>query len=168
MSTTTTASGPAYTDVLILYHKYDEDSGDSAVITDASGRDDRSINFEFEENTEVDNSCGVKWRNEMYIFGGRRKTKQVSQIVGCQLKNIGELKFKHNSGGCASVTDSAIYLCFGDGNSNGLAGSYKRCRVLESPTGNYEYVPLSRYYHRSTRIAASRGELLKIFHLVKF
>ena len=156
-----------YTDVLILYHESDEDNGDKpAVITDASGRDDQSIDFEFEENTEVDNSCGVKWRNEMYIFGGKRKTKQVSQIVGCQLKNIGELKFKHISGGCASVTDSAIYLCFGSDNE--FNGSYKRCRVLESPTGNYDYAPLSRYYHRSTRIAASRGELLKIFHLAKF
>ena len=145
---TATSPKPAYSDVLIL-NQYNSDN--PAVITNASGKDDRSINFQFGENTEVKYSCGVTFRNEHFIFGGNTLKTQISQVVGCKLKNIGQLTFQHQLGGCANIQDQSIYLCFGE-------SPYKKCRVLKSPTGQVDGVTESAYDHQYTRIGASRGE----------
>ena len=144
---------PENTDVLILNQWYPDNP---AVITNAVGKDDRSINFQFGENTEVMRSCSITWRNEYFIFGGSNLSTQISKVVGCQLKNIGKLTFEHMFGGCATVGDNAIYLCFGE-------NPYKMCRILKSPTGQVDEVIESMYDHSITRIAASTGKLLKTF-----
>ena len=42
----------------------------------ADGFEDRTIDFEFEEDTEVWGSCSLTWRNEHYVFGGGTKVSQ--------------------------------------------------------------------------------------------
>ena len=120
-STTTTASAQK-TEVLMLNTR---EFHNVPVITNASGRQDRNFFFLYGENTAVYNSFGLTFRGEYFIFFGDSKKNQISKIEGCQLKNIGQLAFSHNSEGCASVGNNKIYLCF-----NNNSADYKSCRVL--------------------------------------
>ena len=85
---TTTATNHTQPDILILC-KWTNGSSDSAypaVITNASGKDDRDINFEINVyEAEVQSSCSMTWRGEHYVFGGVNKIDQIAKIVGCEL-----------------------------------------------------------------------------------
>ena len=98
----------------------------------------------------------MTWQNELYIFGGDTKKKQISKLTGCELTKIGELDFNHEYGACANVADAKLYLCFNAYKS----GDYNRCRVATSPTGVFEEIDRSNFDHRWTRIAASEGNHL--------
>ena len=60
-------------------------------LTNSNGKDDSDIDFIMGENTQVERSCSLTWRGEHYVFGGSSKEKQVSKIIGCELKSIGKL-----------------------------------------------------------------------------
>ena len=92
LTTTSTTSPSFYTDVLVLNTF---DASNVPMITDFNGKDNRDIAFVLGENTEVKHSCSMTWRGEHYVFGGDRQTKQVSKIVGCELRNIGWFRFKY-------------------------------------------------------------------------
>ena len=62
-----------------------------SVITNANGKDDRDIDFIMGRNTEIEESCSLTWRGEHYVFGGNSQKRQISKIIGCELRNIGEL-----------------------------------------------------------------------------
>ena len=158
-TTTTTTTAATNTNVLILNTDH---SNNVPVITNAAGLDDRDINFEFGENTEVHNSCGLTFRNQYFVFGGNSFKTQISQIINCQLKRIGQLEFNHDDGGCANVGNNRVYLCFNDKSSD-----RKKCRVANSPTDQFEQISDSVYDHRYTRIAASESKLQKIKHGIK-
>ena len=135
------------------------------IITNAAGRQDTDFDFVFGEGTSVYYSCSVTWKNELYVFGGFTKKRQnserqISKLDGCQLTLIGELKFNHYHGACASVADAKLYLCFG--NIYNFA-DYKKCRVALSPTGDFEEIIGSNFDHRLTRIAASEGNHFNCF-----
>ena len=36
--------------------------------------------------------------------------QKISQVIGCQLKNIGQLDFDFKNGGCANVAENQLYL----------------------------------------------------------
>ena len=95
----------------------------------------------------------MTWQNELYIFGGGSKKRQISKLVGCELTLIGLLGFNHARGACANVADAKLYLCFNAANS----GDDNKCRVALSPTGIFKEINRSNFDHRETRIAASKG-----------
>ena len=73
------------TSVLILntYSSY------IAVITDDNGKEEYAgvdFRFTFGRNTDVYKSCSVTWRGQLFIFGGRHETKQISKVNGCKLE----------------------------------------------------------------------------------
>ena len=146
MTTTTTVASPR-TDMLIL-NTYS--TLNVPVISNASGRDDRNFYFLMGENTQVYHSCSLTWRNEHFVFGGSSQKRQISQIVGCELKRVGSLAFDHYFGACTTVGNSLIYLCF-----NYESGDYKKCRMATSPMGQFEEINPSTDDHEYTRIAAS-------------
>ena len=47
------------------------------VIANADGLEDRTIDFKFEEDTEVWGSCSLTWQNNHYIFGGGVKVVEL-------------------------------------------------------------------------------------------
>ena len=151
METTTTAQSPR-TDVLIL-NTYDTRLN-VPVITNSSGREDRNFYFLLGENTQVYGSCSITWRNEHFVFGGSSEKKQISQIIGCELKRVGSLAFDHHYGACTTVSGSLIYLCF-----NSASGDYNKCRMAISPLGQFEETNPSTNDHRYTRVAASECKL---------
>merc|ERR1711892_882316 len=153
-TTTTTKASLLGTEVLVL-STYSWD--DVPIITNAAGRQDTNFDFVFGEGTEVDYSCSMNWKNELYIFGGRSKKRQISKLIGCQLTRIGELEFDHYLGACANVADAKLYLCFND-----ASGDYGKCRVALSPTGIFDEINRSIHNHAFTRIAASEDDILAL------
>ena len=151
-STTTTTSVVINADILILntspFH-----SG-VPVLTDDSGKDDRDLNFAIDDDVEVYASCSLTWRGEHFVFGGYEIANyQIAKIIGCELKNVGELPFSHIAGGCANMADNRVYLCFNDDPSTD-----KKCRVATSPLGQFVETTQSYESHRNTRIAASESK----------
>ena len=154
-TTTRTTKAPSQaTEVLVLNTRKNADN--VPIITNAAGRQDTNFEFVFGEGTQVYLSCSMTWKNDLYVFGGNPNKRQISQLVGCQLTQIGELEFDHHFGACANVADEKLYLCFGSGDSN-------KCRVTLSPTGVYEGTNRSSFDHRETRIAASEGNHCNCF-----
>ena len=107
------------------------------------------------ENTQVYYSCSITWRNKHFVFGGYNEKKQISQLIGCELKRVGSLAFDHFFGACTTVGDNLIYLCF-----NYASGDYKKCRMATSPIGQFEEINASTYNHHYVRIAASDCKLM--------
>ena len=124
------------------------------VLTNAAGREDKDFDFEIDEEAEAYYSCSLTWQNELYVFGGNFKRKQISKVQSCRLAPIDELAFSHDLGDCVNVADKAIILCFNSGN-------YKKCRMASSPTGEFSEMEQSRYEHIFTRIATNDGEFIK-------
>ena len=151
----TTTSALTQPDILILYQWTVGHSPVLPVLTNASGKDDRDINFVVDVNeNEVQNSCSLTYRGEHYVLGGINYPRQIAKIVGCALKNVGELSFYYTFGGCANMVDSRVYLCFHIDPS-----SHKKCYVAPSPLSQFEQTTSSYENHANTRIAASDSEL---------
>ena len=116
--------------------------------------------FSFDFDTEVDESCSLVFKNEMYVFGGSLslsgKTKQISKVSGCKLVRIGKLDFDLNHGACTVIQKSKVMLCF-DLTKNGGKDEGKVCRVSNSPTELFSRVSDSNYYHYLTSIASVGG-----------
>ena len=145
-TTTSTAMAPR-TDVLILNRV---NVKNVPVLTNASGREDRNFYFLMGENAHVSYSCSITFKNEHFVFGGNAERKQISQIVGCELKRVGSLTFDHFYGACTNVANNLIYLCF-----NVSPENKKKCRVSSSPSGNFEEINESPNEHAYIRLASN-------------
>ena len=84
------------------------------LVTNAAGDVDRDIYFSIDNDAEVYESCSLVWQNELYVYGGYSKKRQISKVNACVLEKIGELTFNHNKGDCINVADERIYICFND------------------------------------------------------
>ena len=135
------------TEVLILSTRFPEHV---PIITNTTGRSDRNFFFLYEDETQVSGSCGVTWRNQLFIFGGNNHTRQISKLSSCKLEKVAELDFDFHIGGCASQSDEKIWICFGREESN-----FKKCRFSYDPKTNFTLINDSLYTHGNTRIAAS-------------
>ena len=120
------------------------------VITNATGREDRNFYFVMGEATQARFSCSLTFKNRQYVFGGNTERRQISQIVDCSLKRIDTLKFDHFQGACTNFADTLIYLCFNDAKED-----EKKCRVSNSPNGEFEEINKAINDHRYTRIASN-------------
>ena len=66
------------TNVLILNTRF---PSNQPVITNADGLENRIIDFEFGEDTEVWGSCSLAWQNNHYIFGGGVKVVELNCFI---------------------------------------------------------------------------------------
>ena len=137
--------------MLILSTKY---AASVPIITNAAGKDDRSIDFSIDDDAEVDESCSIIWNNDLYVYGGKRKKTQISKVTKCRLEKVGTLAFAHSNGDCLNVADEQIYLCFD-------YWTKKTCRMGSSPMGHFTAITDSNYDHQMTRIATDGGEMEK-------
>ena len=114
------------------------------------------MSFEIERGVQAFKSCGVQFKGEFYIYGGRYGDKsQIAKVDDCALKRIGTLPFTHWYGACAA-TSTQLFLCF-DWNANG-----RDCHVSNDPTEWFStnLISESIELHYRTRIAANEGELV--------
>ena len=109
------------------------------------------LDFQFDDNVEVDSSCSLLWKNNYYVIGGWREKRQVSIVNGYRLKRVGSLDFNFYMGGCAVLNQVTVALCF-DGYEKDL------CRISNDPLGSYTKLPNSYFDHQRTRAAAVNGK----------
>ena len=109
----------------------------------------KTIDFRFDDDTEVNTSCSVKWRNRMIVFGG--KNDKNSEVKSCRLTRIGTLEFNLHVGACANMDDVTIFLCF-----DCLTAEGKVCRVANDPLGTFSKVANSHFHHYYTRTTSSQ------------
>ena len=94
-------------------------------------------------------SCGVKFQNDFYVFGGFTKNRQISKVDGCSLKRVGDLNFDFYHSGC-TATESGVYLCF---SYFGL----KQCWFSGHILAAFDQLQDSNFEHLYTRISSSEG-----------
>ena len=110
------------------------------------------LDFEFGDDTEVENSCSLQWQNRYFVFGGDyEQQKQVSMVNGNRLERKGSLDFDFDNGGCTVLNQRTIVLCFDFYET-------KVCRQSNNPLGSFTKLPNSNHEHESTRIASFDGK----------
>ena len=72
------------------------------------------------EDTEVYRSCSATLNGELFVFGGDSESnnmrKQVSKVMDCGLRRIGDLSYDFRQGACGTyyMPDERILLCFSE------------------------------------------------------
>ena len=126
------------------------------LIINASGELGSGFTFSFGDKTEAYRSCSITWQKELFVFGGRFEQTQISKVIDCQLRQVGELPFTFDYGACANIDDDRIYLCF-------YSSQFNHCRVALSPTDDvFAVINQSLFNHRYTRIASKDGIILAV------
>ena len=134
--------------VLVLYNAWKT----PPLLVDAEGRSDSNFIFSFGEETDVQGSRSVTYRNRLFVYGGYIFQRQISEVKECELRRVGNLDFDHYDGACSNTNDRLIYLCFGGDNK-------RLCRSADDPFGNFTETAPSTFDHRSIKTAASPGKL---------
>ena len=109
--------------------------------------------FIIADDVEVDLSCGVRYQDQLYVYGGRKNKRQIAKISNKSLTKVGSLPFDFTLGGCSSTTNKII-LCFhfdGDG---------KTCYKTTNPIAQFEATTKSIHAHRAIRFASSECKFL--------
>ena len=99
-----------------------------------------NFDFKINDDTEVLQSCSSVLNGEVFVFGGyntsnnrRKQVKlnirlvqfhllfQISKIVGCELKRVGDLYYEFTMGACGTFLypEERILLCFAYANTSG-------------------------------------------------
>ena len=83
------------------------------LLMDSNG-DFTSIDFKMESLTEVSHSCSASINGEFYIFGGTTRQRQVSKIMGCSLKRVGDLPYELRYPACGTFRfpEERNMICF--------------------------------------------------------
>ena len=114
------------------------------------------LSLQFDQDTEVYQSCSLQWKNHYYVFGGNLGKsggqRHVSMLNGNRLGRKGTLIFDFSYGACTVLNQLNIVLCFGK------HGEYNVCRESNNPLGLFTKLPKSAKYHRQTRIASFDGK----------
>ena len=85
-------------------------------------------------------------------------------VDDCTLKLVGQLAFNHHFGGCATVDNRLVYLCFNSDWEN----DKNKCRYSTSPLGEFEKISDSNHKHSFTRIAAEKSKFYIFQHIFNF
>ena len=88
-------------------------SGNTPLVMDSKG-DFNAIDFEMEPLTEVHKSCSATINGEFYIFGGVTETRQISKIMDCSLKRVGDLPYELIYPACGTFRfpEERSMMCF--------------------------------------------------------
>ena len=73
-----------------------------------------NLNFEYEEDTDVQRGCSTVLQGHMMYFGGYPNTRQFSIIDNCRIeKYYPEMPFHFYDGSCNSfMGQTKVLLCF--------------------------------------------------------
>ena len=129
-----------------------------AFLVNVDGGFTKLYSFSFPPDTEYYCSCSLVFKDKMFIFGGEKEKRQISQVAGCGLYRDGTLDFDFRRGAC-TVFKSRVLLCFDFQNSKGRV-----CRVADSPTGSFSKIPDSHHHHYMINIASNEGKSVVCFN----
>ena len=132
--------------------------GWKAMLVSSNGRQDELSCFTHDEDSATDNSCGLTWKNMLYIFGGEEtKKQQISKLVRYKMQVIGNLPFEFDRGACTNMASRKFFLCF-------EIYDYRRCHWSTDPLGDYNDVPQSFHDHRRITISSSERKFPIFVH----
>ena len=116
------------------------------------------MDFYFPGNIEVHQSCSVVFKNKMFIFGGKKEQRQISEVSSnCGIDRIGDLSFDFVRGACTVINEDEIMLCF----DLKQPDQGRVCRIDKNPTGSLDKISQeSNHYHYRSKIAANKGKQL--------
>ena len=116
----------------------------------------KQTNFTFSFGTEVEGSCSIVWRDEMFVFGRRGywETYQISKVENCRLTSIGQLSFSMRSGACTNVGNELVFICFYD---RKVSSTDRKCLFATEPLAIFQAAQDSTHPHRQTRIGNNGG-----------
>lgn len=126
------------------------------LIIDGKGKS-KEIEFTYGYDTIAQDACSVVWWGQMYLFGGVQVENQISVVSQCQLKRVGNLPFDMRWGACAQQNNENIFICFEHAS---YSETWKNCHRSSGPLEAFEQLPSTTYEHRSTHIAATKGNFL--------
>ena len=109
--------------------------------------------FTIADDVEVDLSCGVRYQDQLYVYGGRKNKRQIAKITNKSLAKVGSLPFDFTQGGCSSTTEK-IFLCFH------FNGDMKTCYKTTNPIAQFEETTKSIHEHRAMKFASSECKFL--------
>ena len=114
------------------------------------------MDFNFQGNIEVHQSCSVVFNDKMFIFGGKKEHRQIAEVSSkCGIDRIGDLPFDFVNGACTVIKGDYIMLCFDI--KQGYQG--KVCRIDQSPTGPLDKINKeSNFTHYRAKVASVDGE----------
>ena len=76
------------------------------LLTNLNGKVDKDISFEIESGVYAEESCGLTFQGEFYIYGSYEGDKrQIAKVTDCKLKRVADLPFVFESGACAATSD---------------------------------------------------------------
>ena len=119
----------------------------------------KKLDFEFNDDTVVYNSCSLRWKNLNYVFGGINQERQVSMVNGYRLERKATLDFDFRKGGCTVLNEQIVVLCF-------HRYETKVCRQSNNPLALFAKLPDANYKHYAIRTASYDGK--KILFIKKF
>ena len=94
-----------------------------SILFDSYGNQRKNFMLEFDEHIVVRESCGVVWKNELFIYGGLRLKRQILKLDQCKLRNTGkQLPVDMGDSGC-TTTEEEIWICFTHNDSEVMTGS---------------------------------------------
>ena len=117
---------------------------------------DKQTDFTFSSGTEVEGSCSVVWRDEMFVFGGNNQNHQISKVESCRLTLVGQLSMKANKPACTNVGDELIFICFHDKSD---PSTDQKCFKAAEPLAEPVAARDSTYNHGNTRIGNDGGKV---------
>lgn len=81
------------------------------------------IDFEIDSLAEVAVSCSATINGEFYVFGGWHEKRQISKVVDCSLKRVGDLPYELYFPACGTFDfpEERSMMCF--------AGSHEKSCV---------------------------------------
>ena len=115
--------------------------------------------FERDINTEIFQSCSVNWKNQLFVFGGENKRKQISRLSGYKLERVGNLTFKHYDGACSVMGNEYIFLCFSAPSADTGMDDYLQCRRSTGPLKEFSELDFSIQYHMMIQTSCSDSKL---------
>ena len=84
---------------------------------DSFGHLYKNPNFEFDlglnaEAVDLNQNCGLVWKNQIYIFGGEKLNRQILKVDNCKIKNTGKQLPMDTSYPACVNTEDEIWICF--------------------------------------------------------
>ena len=129
----------------------------------------KQIDFDIESMTEVAHSCSATINGEFFIFGGRTQKRQVSKIINCSLRRVGDLPYELFAPTCGTFEfpEERSMICFSSKHEKSCVRYCKRSitniRSILSFDGHISYThPNSTFTHHSTTLSSINNQVVAV------
>ena len=127
------------------------------MLVNTVGEHEETSCFQRGDNTDAKQAITIRWQDQVYIFGGMTKKRQISRLNGYQLERVGDLDFDLQYGTGSNMYNQFIFLCF-NADSRGQENDYKRCWRSTGPLETFSEVALANNDHRFAQTSCTESK----------